>query len=360
LSSQRITPAGFAAACYFRSSVASPERKALVQITERCNLHCAHCFVSAGREGIDMDAARIETELLPQLADARVGRLTLTGGEPFAHPDLADIVAMSRQAGMGVTICTNATLIDPEVMDEFERLGGVKLNVSLDGFSEKSHGKFRGAPESFDQTVETMRALGERDLLKGVLVTPNRLAPIEEYKRLGEFARTCGAEYVLMNPLSPMGRGVGGVGRLGASEDFMRALDVETAEVEDDEELEMVRIRFPNDRKPLSACEAGTIIYVFAGGEVTVCPYLVFAARTPQSRHDAAEFIVGNAFEHADIANRLDSYPLHKRVKVRTDPVCGSCEMAGSCGRGCPAAVIAAGGKLGDRDREQCPVDEAA
>ena len=305
-----------------------------------------------------MDAARIEADLLPQLADARVGRLTLTGGEPFVHPDLAEIASMARRAGMGVTICTNATLIDREVMDQLKRLGGVKLNVSLDGFSAQSHGKFRGAPESFDQTVETMRALGERGLLKGVLVTPNRLAPIEEYKRLCEFARVCGAEYVLMNPLSPMGRGVGGARHLGTSEEFMRALEVETAKFKD-EELDLVRIRFPNDRKPLSACEAGTIIYVFAGGEVTVCPYLVFAARTPQSRHDAAEFVVGNAFEHTDIASRLDSYPLHKRVKIKTDPVCGSCEMAGSCGRGCPAAAIAAGGKLGERDRDQCPVDEA-
>ena len=359
MSLRRIAPEGVASACYFRSSAIAPERKALVQITERCNLHCAHCFVSAGREGIDMEVSRIEAELLSQLAEARVGRLTLTGGEPFAHPDLLEITTLARGVGMAVTICTNATLIEPETMDELKALGGVKLNVSLDGFSAQSHGKFRGAPQSFDQTVETTRALGERGLLKGVLVTPNRLATVEEYERLCEFARECGAEYVLMNPLSSMGRGVGGIRRLGASENFMRTLEAETAGF-DDEDLELVRIRFPNEDKPLSACEAGTIIYVFAGGEVTVCPYLVFAARTPQSRHDAAEFIVGNVFEHTDIASRLDSYRLHERVTVRSDPTCGSCGMADSCGRGCPAAVIAAGGSLGDRDREQCPVEDAA
>jgi radical SAM protein with 4Fe4S-binding SPASM domain len=359
MSRRRIAPDGVASACYFRSSAIGPERKALVQITERCNLHCAHCFVSAGREGLDMDVGRIEEDLLPQLTEARVGRVTLTGGEPFAHPDLLKIAALARTAGMGVTICTNATLIEPDVMDELEAMGGIQLNVSLDGFSAETHGKFRGAPGSFDQTVETTRALGERGLLKGVLVTPNRLAPVEEYELLCEFARECGAQYVLMNPLSSMGRGVGGVRRLGASEAFMRSLDIETAEF-DDQDLELVRIRFPNDDKPLSACEAGTIIYVFAGGEVTVCPYLVFAARTPQSLHDPAEFIVGNVFESSDIAVRLDSYPLHERVTMRSDPVCGSCALADGCGRGCPAAVIATGGRLGDRDREQCPVKEAA
>ena len=34
--------------------------------------------------------------------------------------------------------------------------------------------------------------------------------------------------------------------------------------------------------------------------------------------------------------------------------------MSDSCGRGCPAAVIAAGGQVGERDREQCPVEVAA
>jgi radical SAM protein with 4Fe4S-binding SPASM domain len=359
MSLRRIAPEGVASACYFRSSTIAPERKALVQITERCNLHCAHCFVSAGREGIDMDTGRIGAELLPQLAEARVGRLTLTGGEPFAHPQLIEIVELARTRDMGVTVCTNATLIEPEAIDQLVEIGGVKLNVSLDGFSAQSHGKFRGAPESFESTIETMRRLGERGLLKGVLVTPNRLAPLEEYERLCQYARECGAEYVLMNPLSSMGRGVGGIRRLGASEEFMRALEADTAEYED-EELELVRIRFPNEDRPLSSCEAGTILYVFASGEVTVCPYLVFAARAPRSRHDASEFIVGNAFEHTDIASRLDAYRLHKRVKQTSDPVCGSCAMAGSCGRGCPAAVIAAGGRIGERDREQCPVKEAA
>lgn len=137
----------------------------------------------------------------------------------------------------------------------------------------------------------------------------------------------------------------------------MKALAADTAPFE--EEVDVVRIRFPNDELPLSGCEAGTILYVFADGALTVCPYLVFAARTPRSRHDPDEFIVGNVFEDPNIAAQLDAYPLEGRVKVRSDPLCGSCTMASGCGRGCPAAVVAAGGQIGERDREQCPVEAA-
>jgi radical SAM protein with 4Fe4S-binding SPASM domain len=232
----------------------------------------------------------------------------------------------------------------------------VRLNVSLDGFSAQSHGRFRGAPASFSATTRTMKAIGEHGLLKGVLVTPNSLAKLDEYDELCRYARACGAEYVLMNPLSSMGRGVRAIRRFGVPESFMRALAERTSVFESD--LDIVRIRFPNDGKPLAGCEAGNIFYVFSNGEVAACPYLVFAARTPQSRHPDTKFIVGDILEHQDIAARLDNYRLHDRSMLSADPVCNSCPSTGKCGRGCPAAVIAAGGCLSDRDREQCPIPD--
>src|SRR6266508_1075924 len=101
MTGRTIAPPGLDSSCYFRTSAVAPERKALVQITERCNLHCAHCFVSAGLQGTDIPLARIESDVLPQLLQARVSRLTLTGGEPFAHRELLPIVGLARQVESG-------------------------------------------------------------------------------------------------------------------------------------------------------------------------------------------------------------------------------------------------------------------
>src|SRR2546421_3497183 len=118
--------------------------------------------------------------------------------------------------------------------------------------------------------------------------------------KLCEFAVDQGARYVLMNPLGSMGRGVKSQSRLAQSEEHMQRIYELTAPFEA-LGLEVVHIRFPNaEGTALAGCEAGTIIYVFTPGEVTVCPYLVFAARTPQSKHDPEEFIVGNIFTHRD------------------------------------------------------------
>jgi radical SAM protein with 4Fe4S-binding SPASM domain len=350
-----IAEEALATSCYFRTTVDSPYRKALVQINEDCNLRCAHCFVSATRVGKQMPLTEIVGKVIPQLSEARVRRVTLTGGEPTIHPDFMAIVRAFREAGMDVGICTNATALSGQQINELASLG-VHCNVSLDGFAADSHGKFRGDRASFDVTVATVKELGAAGILQGLLCTPNSLAQNEEYVELCQFARETGARYVLLNPLGSMGRGVKSQARLAKTTLHMQEIHALTAPF-DGPDLDVAHIRFPNTaRKPLSGCEAGTIIYVFTPGEVTVCPYLVFAARTPASQHADTEFIVGNILTDPDIAQRLDAYRFHDRYRVGANNTCGSCSMNTGCGKGCPAAVVASGGRVGDVDAEQCPI----
>ena len=350
-----IAEDGRARSCYFRTTVAAPHRKALVQINEDCNLRCAHCFVAANRIGQQMPLAEVIDTVIPRLAGCRVRRITLTGGEPTIHPEFMGIVRAFRAVGMDVGICTNATTLRDDQIRELASLG-VHCNVSLDGFAAASHGKFRGDRACFDVTVATVEKLGAAGILQGLLCTPNTLAQNEEYARLCEFARRNGARYVLLNPLGSMGRGVKSQGRLAKASLHMQEIFELTAPL-DGPDLDIVHIRFPNAAgKLLSGCEAGTIIYVFTSGDVTVCPYLVFAARTPISQHADTEFIVGNIFTDPDLAQRLEDYHFHDRYQVGVNPTCDSCALSSGCGKGCPAAVIAAGGRIGDVDAEQCPV----
>jgi MoaA/NifB/PqqE/SkfB family radical SAM enzyme len=83
---RRLVGGAQANTCYFRTAAGGDGRKALLQVTERCNLHCAHCFVSATRHGAVLSLEVIRDRVLPRLVAARVRRLTLTGGEPFVHP----------------------------------------------------------------------------------------------------------------------------------------------------------------------------------------------------------------------------------------------------------------------------------
>lgn len=345
-----------ASSCYFRTSVGGDGRKALIQITERCNLHCAHCFVSSGDWGEHMRIDDIVERVLPRLRRARVERLTLTGGEPFVHPAIMEISAAIAGMGLPLGICTNATQTSDEQIAQLQQLGDVHINVSFDGFRPESHGRFRGSQSSFATTVATTRKFADAGLLQGLLSTPNTLTRVEEFGALCEFAVEVGAEYVLMNPLSSFGRGVKSQGRLAADNEKMRAVHAVTERFRE-RGLDLVHIRFPNDDKPLAGCDIGKLIYVFADGALAVCPYIVFASRTPQSQYNDAEFLLGNILEN-EVGQALDAYDFHRRYTVGANTKCSGCGMNSQCGKGCPAAIVARGGRIGDVDDQQCPVPD--
>ena len=352
---RKIVTKGRVASCYFRSSTKFPYRKALLQITEKCNLYCAHCFVSSGSKGVSMSLKEIYKIVIPRLKQCRVISVTLTGGEPFMHEDIIEIVQLLRAADMSVSICTNGTIVNQAQIKDLAKIGYVHLNVSLDGFRPESHGKFRGDKNAFAKTVKTICLLAKYHLLKGLLVTPNNFAEVSEYADICEFAIKNGATYVLMNPLSSMGRGV-------KSENILRSPDKMMNEIKKITDpyrnfIDIVNIRFPNkENLPLSACEAGNIIYVFTRGEVAVCAYLVFAARTPQSKHKQEEFIVGNIFKDIDIAKRLNDYNIYKQYQIGNNQACQNCSLNYKCKKGCLAAVVMSGEKIGAVDQKVCPI----
>jgi radical SAM protein with 4Fe4S-binding SPASM domain len=70
---------------------------------------------------------------------------------------------------------------------------------------------------------------------------------------------------------------------------------------------------------------------------------------------DITSAAAGNILTDADIADRLDMYPL-ARLRMGTNSTCHSCSAASQCGKGCPAAVVAAGEHIGAVDTEVCPV----
>ena len=351
---QYLSSKELAKSCYFRTSVKPPYKKAIIKITDRCNLSCAHCFVSAGNYGDTMSIETIKNLLLPALIKCKVISVTLTGGEPFAHPYIMEIITILRLASIKVSLCTNATLCTEDQIKALSELGGVSVNISLDGFSEDSHGKFRGDKNAFYKTVKTIELFSKYQLLKGLLVTPNKLASIDEYEKICQFAILNNAEYVLMNPLSLFGRGINSKNRLSYSTEIMLKIKELTSSYIKD--LEVVNIRFPNKNLPLSSCEAGNIIYVFVNGDVAACPYLVFAAETPNSQYKKEEFILGNILTDKTFYKKLQSYNIYEKYNIGVNNKCNSCSIESTCKKGCPAAVVASGQKIEGVDYEQCPM----
>lgn len=102
-----------------------------------------------------MSLELIQNKILPQLLKNQVVKITLTGGEPLCNPQIKDIVQLLLDNHIGVSICTNATLIDTAWIAYLSKYENVHFNVSLDGMRLESHGRFRGnlSIEMFDKII---------------------------------------------------------------------------------------------------------------------------------------------------------------------------------------------------------------
>lgn len=337
--------------CYFRTTTSYPYRKAILQITERCNLHCKHCFVSSINCGKTMDLSVIENQILPRLLKLNVIKVTLTGGEPFIHPKLLEICLLLAQNDIEITICTNATLISRERLMKFTDIPKLKFNISLDGFSFNSHGRFRGMEKEgdFEKLLLNIRNIGIVGKLNGLLCTPNVFCEEKEFEEICEFGKNNKAKYVLFNPLSNMGRGQQSM-ELTVDNSVYDIIKERTRHYIDDS-FEVLYIRFPNNQHlPLPQCVLGNMFYVFADGNTTLCPYMVFACNNDSSPYPKNQFIFGNI-----ITEELDIDAYLYNSKLNSPVIKTKCDNR-KCFGGCHAAKIMKGGKIDECDSDLCPI----
>jgi uncharacterized Fe-S cluster-containing radical SAM superfamily protein len=111
-----------------------------------CNLACEYCCAESSPRAA---ARRIEPELARNVFDefrALGGReVLLTGGEPFMHPQLAEIIDAAQ--GLDRTLLTNAMIFGRgrrrELLESLDR--SVTMQVSLDSATPQLHDRQRGA-----------------------------------------------------------------------------------------------------------------------------------------------------------------------------------------------------------------------
>ncbi|WP_461211297.1 GTP 3',8-cyclase MoaA [Desulfocurvus sp. DL9XJH121] len=107
-----------------------------LSVTDRCNLRCFYCRSCEGLESIPHENILTYEEMLTLAQAAQsmgVGKLRLTGGEPFVRRDFLAFLGMLREEcpGLDVRITTNATLL-PGKIPALKHLGIQRVNISLD------------------------------------------------------------------------------------------------------------------------------------------------------------------------------------------------------------------------------------
>jgi len=163
----------------------------------RCNLECAGCGKIQYPE--EILKKRLSPEECFRAADeCGAPVITIAGGEPLIHPEIAEIVEGMIARKKFVYLCTNGILLE-KYLDRFKPSPYLTFSVHLDGLKEL-HDRLVCREGVFDTAV---RAIGTT-IKKGFRVTTNTTVfegeDPEEIRRFFDFVKTLGVNGMMISP----------------------------------------------------------------------------------------------------------------------------------------------------------------
>jgi mycofactocin biosynthetic radical S-adenosylmethionine protein MftC len=129
---------------------------ALVELTYRCNLDCFFCYNDLGLRGQALSLEQYY-QFFADLRDLEVLNLTLTGGEPLAHPDFLRLGARARQLGFVVRIKSNGHALRGAMARRIrDEIDPFLIEVSLHGATAEVHDRQTRVPGSFERLLANL------------------------------------------------------------------------------------------------------------------------------------------------------------------------------------------------------------
>lgn len=131
----------------------------LIELTYRCNLDCFFCYNDLGLRGTPLSLAQYES-FLRDLAAMNVLNVTLSGGEPLAHPDFFAIGRLAREMGFVVRVKSNGHALRDELARRLrDEVDPFVIETSLHGACAETHERQTRVPGSFVRLLENVRTL---------------------------------------------------------------------------------------------------------------------------------------------------------------------------------------------------------
>ena len=322
-------------------------------LTRRCNLACAHCYISAG--SWHAAAGELSTheclDVLGQILDVNsTPMLILSGGEPLLREDLETIAERGATRGATVVVGTNGTRLTDARIRSLMDAGVQGVAVSIDSLDPRYHDRFRhaaAAPHERSNALEDTLAAVERlrtHRLDFVIQTSVTGANRHEVARIAEWSAEQGAVSFNLYFLVSTGRAEGMAGLTPQENDAVL------------QELVALERTYRGRMMVRSKCQPQIMRYVVEGGSDS--PLLNYATRCPCGVHYlriTPEGKITPCPYSPTVAGDLRTTPF--REIWEASPVfdalrhgalggrCGKCEYRQVCG-GCRARAQAETGDL--------------
>ena len=309
-----------------------------IELTTICNLRCKTCY----NPFLQQKALSVKDFLYILEQGSALAKhlrldglwLTISGGEPFMHPDILTLLRTARDRGVvGIAIITNGTLFTNEIYHEINRLKIDEVMISIDGGNRETHDDNRGAG-AYDRMISGVRGLHREcpTIFTGstLTLTSKNIDQIPEYAKLAFDLGFC---YAWINPPLESGRLPGNHLSITKEQndkasELVRKIDNYTLKYGFDIYYNLPYYALSDPISPFTdlqtACPfARNNLTICADGNVLPCLY-------------SRDYVLGNIFKD-DLINIYNLPDLENYRKGNLlAPECQQCQLAAFCG-GCRA-----------------------
>lgn len=165
-----------------------------LEITGKCNLHCAHCYADSAPRNPQGSLSCADWETV--IADAKamgVKTVQFIGGEPTLHPNFEELAAFAAGADLFVEVYTNLLRIPQRLWDLFEE-HHIALATSFYSAQPESHDRVTERKGSQQRTLSNIQEAMKRSLPLRVGII--RVYPDQDVARAEQFLRALGVKNV--------------------------------------------------------------------------------------------------------------------------------------------------------------------
>ncbi len=323
-------------------------RSLAIEITKKCNLRCAHCYLPAGDAAEDELTTEEIKDLMKSAKELGAKSVSIGGGEPLMRPDYIDIIKYALSLDLLVALGTNGTLIDDEIAETLSKLP-IKIQISLDGVRKETHDRIRGNG-SFESAVRGLDNLIEKGMGKDIVIafTPTRIN-VEDVPELIEFALGKGIPVIQFPPLASSGRAKARWDELRLSDDkrlwFWDFISKRSKELKGKLDLlaECFSLDINNPGNPYR-CSIGSQLRIAPNGDIYPC----------QCFHFGSEYCIGNVKKQSleEIVNSKKLREIIKTCFARPSKIdkCRECRWRNFCGAGCMGNAFEVNGTIWSTD----------
>ncbi len=147
------------------------------ELTARCNFNCPMCYVHMNAEEIAKKGKELTAEQWIKIAeDARNKGMIfvlLTGGEPFVRKDFFEIYGAMKKMGLMVSINSNGSMLEGEILEKLLADPPFRINISLYGGCNETYQHMCGLP-MYDRVLKNIVTLKKHgvDVRINLSITP--------------------------------------------------------------------------------------------------------------------------------------------------------------------------------------------